>query len=132
MDAAAKDYLAHVAGNAILGLNEEFQRRSKQFTVEEHARWIAEVKPGYVYASATLLMGFLDSYEQGIASPPAAPVLALLSFAETVTPQLRRQARRVLGARVLDRYSSEEIGPMAFQCPVSDEHYHLAATNALV
>lgn len=118
--------------NLLYRRNEEFHRRSKQFTVEEHACWISEIAPGYVFAATTLLKGILDAYEDGAAAPPSTPVAALLSFAETVTPEFRIQARRVLGARVLDRYSCEEVGPLAFQCPLSDEHYHIASTNAVV
>lgn len=122
----------HVPARPLYARNEEVQRRSNQFTVEEHARWLAEVKPRYVLANVRLMTGMLDAYEEGAAEPPTTPVDALLSFAETVTPEFRARAHKILGARVLDRYSCEEVGPLAFQCPVSDEHYHIASTNALL
>lgn len=122
----------HVPARPVFGRNEEYQRRSKQFSIEEHARWIAEVRPGYVFASSSVLRGILDVFESGTVKQPDPPIGALMSFAETMTPEIRAQAQRVLGARVLDRYSCEEAGPLAFQCPVSDEHFHIAATNAIV
>lgn len=121
-----------VPSNALYRRNEEVQRRSNSFTSEEHARWLSEVRPAYVFANVRLLSGILDAYEEGAADPPGQPIDAVLSFAETVTPEFRVRARRILGARVLDRYSCEEAGPLAFQCPSSDAHYHVASTNAVV
>jgi phenylacetate-CoA ligase len=88
---------------------------------------MAEVQPAYVIGHPTLLSGILEVYEEGTVEPPA--VEKLLTFAETVTASFRKRARTVLGARVVDRYSCEEIGPLAFQCPQSDDHYHVASTN---
>lgn len=122
----------HIPGMPLIGQSEEVRRHSTRFTVEEHARWFADIGASYLVGHTGVLSGILDAYEQGSVAVPVQPVAALLSYAETVTPEFRSQARRVLGARVLDRYSCEEVGPLAFQCPVSDEHYHIASTNALV
>jgi phenylacetate-CoA ligase len=56
----------------------------------------------------------------------------ILANSETVTPALRARTREVLGARIADRYSCEELGPIAFQCPTLDTHYHVATSNVLL
>ena len=118
--------------DALLNRPGEFVRRAQQFTIEEHARWLRDVKPAYVVGHPTLLSGVMDVFERGAGGGPPPAVDRLLTYGETVTPEFRRRARGVLGARVLDRYSCHEIGPLAFQCPAGDDHYHVAVTNAVV
>jgi phenylacetate-CoA ligase len=105
-------------------------RRATQFTIEEHARWLRGAKPVYLATTPAILAGLLHAYERGIAERPA--IEQVMTFAETVEQELRVRAKSVLGASVRDRYSCEEVGPLAFQCPDSDEHYHVAATNVLL
>jgi phenylacetate-CoA ligase len=124
------DQAVRAAGNQLLGTAGKLSRRSQQFTLEEHARWLAEVRPAYIISHPTLLSGIMEVYEEGRVQAPA--VEKLLTFAETVSPEFRKRARSVLGARVVDRYSCEEVGPLAFQCPKSDEHYHVASTNVFL
>jgi phenylacetate-CoA ligase len=118
------------ASNPILGTVPKLSRRAQQFTLQQHARWLAEVRPAYIIAHPTLLSGILEVYEEGRVAPPS--VDKLLTFAETVAPEFRKRAKAVLGSRVVDRYSCEEIGPLAFQCPQSDGHYHIASTNTFL
>lgn len=119
--------------NHVLNISRERIRGIKNIAVEDHARWLADIKPAYIVANAGLLEAVLDAYEDRSVEPPAfGTVKALLSYSETVTRKFRSQAEAILGSQVLDRYSCEEVGPLAFQCPVSDEYYHIAATNALV
>jgi phenylacetate-CoA ligase len=55
-----------------------------------------------------------------------------MTFAETVDPGLRQRTRSLLGAEIRDRYSCEEVGAIAFQCPHSEGHYHVASSNVVV
>jgi phenylacetate-CoA ligase len=50
------------------------------------------------------------------------PIETILAFADRVDASLRERTRKVLGARILDRYSTTESGFIAIQCP---EHEHL-------
>jgi phenylacetate-CoA ligase len=72
----------------------------------------------------------MEVYECGKVAPPATE--QILTYGETVDDDLRRRARAVLGAPIRDRYSSEEVGAIAFQCPRSDEHYHVASSNVVI
>ncbi len=108
----------------------QLARYSPAFSVEEHAHWLCNHAPAYLATYPALLSGMLSIIERkGLAAPRVSHVM---TFAETVEPALRERTRRVLGARITDRYSCEELGPIAFQCPVSDDHYHAAVTNVIV
>ena len=52
----------------------------------------------------------------------------VLTFADRVDLGLRELAREVLGVRILDRYSTAEVGPLAIQCPYH-EHLHALQLN---
>jgi phenylacetate-CoA ligase len=91
---------------------------------------LAEVRPDYIVGHPTVLSGILDVYEEGRLAPPR--VDKLFTLAETVSPEFRRRARSVLGAKIMDIYSCAEIGPLAFQCPHSNEHYHMASANSFL
>ena len=53
------------------------------------------------------------------------------TIGETLSPRIREQATRILKARVIDNYSSQEVGNIAFQCPDSDL-YHVMAESLIV
>jgi phenylacetate-CoA ligase len=118
------------AGDPSLEIPPQLNRRAQQFTLEQHARWLGDVRPAYVLAHPTLLAGLMDVYEEG--GIPAPPLDILVTFAETVSAEFRKRARSLFGAKVVDRYSCEEAGPMAFQCPESADHYHISSTNVLL
>ena len=85
---------------------------------------------GHFVTRPPFLAGFLEH----LATTGRRPgrVGEMLTLGETVPPELRERARDVLGARIADRYSCEEVGPIAFQCPALDTHYHVASSNVIV
>lgn len=119
-----------IRGDPVLGTRDWMQRRLQQFTMQEHAAWLSRVNPAYLSTSPKLLAGMLDIYEIGGVPPPR--IAQVMTYAETVDPELRERTRSLLGASIRDRYSCEEIGPIAFQCPASDGYYHLASSNVVV
>lgn len=62
--------------------------------------------------------------------PP--PLGELLTFGETMPAALREEAEAVLGARVADRYSCEELGPVSIACRSVPTHQHVCASNVVV
>jgi phenylacetate-CoA ligase len=114
----------------LLGGGEVVRRRLQQFSLEDHARWLTRVSAPYFSTLPVALSGILDVYESGTVEPPR--IEQVMTFAETVDTALRQRTRAILGATIRDRYSCEELGAIAFQCPESDEHYHIAASNAVV
>lgn len=76
--------------------------------------------------------------KSGISTPPALRELVnrivqtnrtalevsnILTFSGRVDYSLRELTKKYLGARIIDLYSTAEVGPIAFQCPKSD-HLH--------
>lgn len=53
----------------------------------------------------------------------------IMTFGEAIRPEHRQAAKEAFGARIVDRYSSEEVGWMAFQCPKHDHYHALTATT---
>jgi phenylacetate-coenzyme A ligase PaaK-like adenylate-forming protein len=47
----------------------------------------------------------------------------VMTFSGRVDPALRELTKKHLGARIIDLYSTAEVGPIAYQCPSSD-HLH--------
>jgi phenylacetate-CoA ligase len=108
----------------------QFARNSPQFTMDEHARWICEHAPNYLVTTPGTLSSILSIIEMtGLQAPKIAQVM---TSSHAVEPDLRVRTRRVLGATIRDRYSCEELGPVAFQCPQSDDCYHVAVGNVIV
>ncbi|HEX2725574.1 MAG TPA: AMP-binding protein, partial [Beijerinckiaceae bacterium] len=119
-----------VRGNPVFGGGDGFRRKAQRSGIAEHAHWLSRVKPAYLSIPPHMLSAMMEVYESGKLAPPA--VAQILTFGETVDTELRRRARAVFGASIRDRYSSEEVGAIAFQCPHSDEHYHVASSNVVV
>jgi phenylacetate-CoA ligase len=55
----------------------------------------------------------------------------ILTFADRVDPSLRAMTREILGARIIDRYSTSELGPLALQCPYFEHLHALQFANHL-
>jgi phenylacetate-CoA ligase len=71
--------------------------------------------------SAGTLRDFLVSAKD--LDPSSHSLKQVLTFADRVDLGLRELARDVLGVKILDRYSTSEVGPIAIQCP-HFEHLH--------
>jgi len=56
---------------------------------------------------------------------------AILLTGESVDEQLRTDCRAAFGAKIINRYSCEEIGWLALQCP-KHEHLHVLSANILL
>lgn len=104
-------------------------RRARDLSIEELAAWVRASGARYLAAMPVVVDALLDHVAS---SGDAPPIEQVLSFAETVDARLRARCRALFGARVTDRYSCEEIGPLAFQCPRSDDYLHTAVAGAWV
>lgn len=121
-------------GNPWLGESHLYTRRNTDFSMAEHAQWLARLAPAWLAVNPTVLSGMLEAYEAGDANPPSG-LEQVITFGGTIEARLRQRTRQVLGASIRDRYSCEEIGPVAWQCPNDtgdDPPYHVAVTNTIV
>ena len=93
------------------------------------ADWLRKTKPGYLLTYPSNLAGLLAYFA---ARGERLPGLhAVLTVGETVSPALRAACRNTLGIDIEDVYSSQELGYIALQCPVSGQ-YHVMAESVLV
>ncbi len=115
------------------GISPILARQTMGASMREHAQWLQRVDPAYLNVWPTVLSGMLDAYEDGLPAP--ANLQQVMTIGETVTPALRARTRRLLGASIRDRYTCEEIGPIALQCPhdgSDNPRYHVCASNVIV
>ncbi len=100
------------------------------FTTSEHLQWLRELRPTYLTATSQWLAMALDeARKQRLVLPE---IRQLLSYGGTVSTSLRNKARNQLGASIRHRYTCLECGPLAFQCPRSDDYFHVAVGNVLL
>jgi phenylacetate-CoA ligase len=97
--------------------------------LELQVRWLLALNPGYLLTYATNLAGLLDSFER-LGTRPSG-LLEVRNVGETLRDGLRERCRDALGARLVDSYSSQELGAIALECPVSGL-YHVHAESVLV
>lgn len=97
--------------------------------VNVQADWLRKTKPGYLLTYPSNLTGLLAHFAARGERLPG--LRAVLTVGETVSPALRAACRSTLGIDVEDVYSSQELGYIALQCPVSGQ-YHIMAESVLV
>ena len=100
------------------------------FSMDAHALWLCSHPIDYLATTPATLSGVLSAIERMALKAPR--IAQVMTSAYAVEPQLRQRTRAMFGASIRDRYSCEEVGPLAFQCPESDDYYHCAVTNAVV
>lgn len=86
-------------------------------------------RPGYVTATASIAHALATHARAHDPDPPR--IDAVLATGETVTETMRRDCQAAFGARIINRYTCEEVGWLALQCP-KHEHLHVFTGNAII
>lgn len=103
--------------------------RAVSSDLDEQLRWLVDENPDYLLSLATNIHALAErSIETGIRLPRLKQVR---TFAEMLRPDTRCLVREAWGVPLIDGYSSEELGNIALQCPVS-ENYHVQAESLIV
>ncbi len=97
--------------------------------IEEQARWLMRVDPSYVLGYPSALLGVSQVMEAN--GWQLSRLREIRTFGEILELQCRATCERVFGVKVVDMYSSQEVGYIALQCP-EHEHYHVQSENLLV
>ena len=97
--------------------------------VVTQARWLMQHEPDYLLTYPTNLAALISHFSARGNS--LRRLRAVRTVGETVTPELRAACRGSWGVPLVDIYSSQELGYIALQCPVS-EQYHVMAESVLV
>ena len=97
--------------------------------LDEQLQWLVRENPDYFISYATNVQALAArSRELGIRLPQLKQVR---TFGEMLRPEARDVVRDAWGVEIADSYSSEELGYIALQCPVSG-HYHVQSENLIV
>ena len=100
--------------------------------VDAQAEWLSEFNPAYFLTYPTNLAALIEIFaERRQSARPLSRLLQVRTVAENVGEELRQRCRAVLGVDIADTYSSQEFGPIAFQCRESAT-YHIQAENLIV
>jgi phenylacetate-CoA ligase len=96
-------------------------------SVEEQWEWLMRVKPDYLFTTPSMTGAFAQypGRESGV------PLSRILTTGEVVDGELRALVDESLGTTIYDRYSSQEAGCMAIQCPESDG-YHVQSEAVIL
>lgn len=90
---------------------------------------LASIRPRYLFCNG--LMVRLMAAEQLHRPRHIVDLEQVMSVSDRVDPAMRQLVRDAFGARVCDRYSTEEFGIIALECP-ADEHMHVIAPRFVV
>jgi phenylacetate-CoA ligase len=97
--------------------------------IAEQVDWLLRRKPGYLITlPSNLALIARHCLDHAI----RLPTLRLVrTVSEVVTDDLRVLCQQALGVPIADVYSTEEVGPIALQCPLHT-HYHVQSEAVLV
>lgn len=97
--------------------------------VGQQAEWLEDINPDYLLTYPTNLAALLQQFEQRVSKLPR--LRQVRSIGETLTSGIREATRKALGVEIADTYSSQEVGPIALQCPESGM-YHIMSESLIV
>jgi phenylacetate-CoA ligase len=97
--------------------------------VQQLFDWLVSYQPTLLVVYPSVLRALVDQCRR---HPVGLPHLRqVLSISETLPPDVRLAAETTLGVQVADCYSSQEVGYIASQCPLSGA-YHVMDEHLLV
>ena len=97
--------------------------------VHVQLEWLLRIAPQYLLTYPSNLAALLDACEaRGITLPGLRQIRTI---GENISPSLRQRTQAILQVGIADTYSSQELGTLAIQCPVSG-HYHTMAEGYIV
>ena len=103
-----------------------------QTDVVRQAEWLRQIMPAYLLTYPSNLAALLDLAE---ADPGRLAGMGRLkqvrTIGETLHDSLRERCRHVLGVRIADVYSTQEVGVIAIECPQGGG-YHAMAEGVVI
>lgn len=96
-------------------------------SVQELCQWLARFDPDHLLVLPSTLAALLAELAQ--TGQRLSRLKSIRTLSETVHPELRETASRVLGVPLHDSYTSQEGGVMATQCAAGS--YHVSETILL-
>lgn len=97
--------------------------------IPEQAEWLLREQPDYLLAYPSVLHELARYFiKNGLELPGLKEAR---TFGEVLDEETRQDCRRAWNVAIVDGYSSNEVGNMAFQCP-DHEHYHIQSEGVLL
>ncbi|WP_050465701.1 phenylacetate--CoA ligase family protein [Herbaspirillum autotrophicum] len=97
--------------------------------VKVQLEWLLRIAPHYLLTYPSNLAALLDECEARRITLPG--LRQIRTIGENISPSLRQRTQAILRVDIADTYSSQELGTLAIQCPVSG-HYHTMAEGYIV
>ena len=113
---------------AIQGSGSVNNRFASSRPLSEHTAWLRDFKPAYLKATSFRAASIAEFIIQ---QDKTLPLRQIMSQYERVTPRQRDLCRKAFGAEIIDRYSCEECGWLALQCP-KHEHLHVMSGTTII
>ena len=104
-------------------------RESTHRTAPELLDELEKIQPHYLYTNGLMLR--LMAIEQLRKPRQIKHLKEVWSVSDLIESTTRSLIKQAFGVRVIDRYSTEEFGVIALQCPV-DDHLHVLAPRFVV
>jgi phenylacetate-CoA ligase len=98
-------------------------------SVEHILSVLARERPDYLVINAPLVANLAREALAGMSRRPR--IEQVLAFGGPLAPHDRAAIQAAFGSKAVNRYTSEEIGYIAIQCP-RHEHYHVLSGTVLV
>tara|TARA_R110002072_G_scaffold76492_1_gene179449 strand:+ start:2736 stop:4127 length:1392 start_codon:yes stop_codon:yes gene_type:complete len=96
--------------------------------IASHLDWLLAEKPAYLKCTAAVAAELAElALERGA----SLQLEQILSQSERVSPKQRLLCKRAFGATIADRYSCEEVGWLAIQCP-THQNFHVTSGTVLL
>lgn len=99
--------------------------------LDDQIRLLEAVRPTYLLTYPSNLRALLWRIEALGKQDSVSGISQVISISELVQQDLREHCKVVLGAEIVDEYSTQEVGSIALQCP-EHAHYHTHAETMLV
>lgn len=97
--------------------------------ISEQVTWLQKEAPDYILTHPSIIQDLaLYCLREGIQLPSLREIRTI---SEMLPDGLRELCQKVWGIRLVDTYSTIELGYLAFQCP-SYEHYHVQSEGVLL
>lgn len=97
--------------------------------IRQQVEWIAEFNPHVLVVFPNVLAAIVRHCQShGVAFPA---LMLIRSISETLSPRLRQAAEKQFSAKIVDNYSSQEVGVIAVQCADSDL-LHIMSESVIV
>jgi phenylacetate-CoA ligase len=97
--------------------------------ISEQVEWLIREQPNHLLTNPSVLQDLaLYCQREGVELPSLHEVRTI---SEVLPDGLRELCKEVWGAKLIDVYSSLELGYLAIQCP-EHEHYHIQSEGVLV